>query len=195
MFIVGHGALLVAHRDLRQNQRFVERFLKLIDHNGLLGDVGNFLVTPGIHQKADGFLHAFYIQAVIIGGKRDDPFFKGGLGQQVSFIIGKRLHIKVQLLGGLAFLFVRLANQPLKLLNVHRGGQSVVPGIGAALAEDYVFGAGNPMGDQNSADAVNQIFQSAGGIVDFVIMPENIDQFVRRNIPVAECNQILQKVP
>ena len=71
----------------------------------------------------------------------------------------------------------------------------VLLGFGLMMAEDYVFGAGNPMGDQNSADAVNQIFQSAGGIVDFVIMPENIDQFVRRNIPVAECNQILQKVP
>ena len=93
IIVVGHRALLIPQCDLRQNQRFVERFLKLVDDDGLLGDIHDFLMTADVGQKTGGLGHAFDIQAVVIGGKRDDPFLKSGFRQKVPFIIGKSFHI------------------------------------------------------------------------------------------------------
>ena len=158
MFIMGYGALLVSHGDLRQNQRFVEGFLELIDHNRLLCDIGNLLITPGVGQKPDSVSHASDVKTVVIGRKGDDPLFKRGFWQQIPFIIGKRQQIEFQLIGGLAVLFVRFTDQPLKFLGIHRGGQSVIPGIGAAPAKDHIFSKGDPLGGHNGPNTVNQIF-------------------------------------
>ena len=177
------------------DQVVVEKLLVAVDGDGPFAQGDHIHPPLPGHQQIHSGLDQMDIHGVVVGCFGCHPVFAAGPAQKIALVQFHRSQAGFQPLvrgdpggGGL------LAGH-LKEVHIQFHGQFRIPGVAAAGGENDIPAVGVPQGIQHGAGPVHQGFQGAGGVNALSLGVHQFHQFLLRDLPVAEGDEIGQQGP